>query len=173
MIQMNNTMLESFLYKDASDCRVGVYLFEGQQPTKYELNDFLSQSSSPTLEHWKSFIETRSDSPQLVGELVTENLVNASFQNNERLVVPFAGDPTEMVVHKTGNPTWMVVHSVVNSANQEDMYMESWGSDSTIYSVVGSVGAVDSGADIEIVDGEIVDGNTYKLNNLIINLSEQ
>ena len=125
------------------------------------------------LSHWKTFIKTRADNPQLIGELVTENLVNASFQNNDRLVVPFAGDPTEMVVHKTGNPTWMVVHAVVKSASQSDMYMESWDTDLAIYSVVGSVGATDSGADIEIVDGEIVDGNTYKLNNLIINLSEQ
>lgn len=173
MIQMNNTMLELFMAKDASDSRIGVYLFDGQQPTKTELNEFMSATDVKQLAHWKAFIESRSDTPKLIGELAAENLVNANFQNKERIVVPFAGDPTEMVVKQTGNPTWMIVQVVEKAAAQSDMYFDSWGSDVVIYSIVGSVGAIGSGADIEIVDGEIVDGNTYKLNNLIINLSEQ
>lgn len=173
MIQMNNTMLEMFMAQDASECRVGVYLFDGQQPTKSELNEFLSQGSDvKKLSDWAALVDGRGDA-SLIGELVSENIVNANFQSNERLVVPFAGDPTEMVIHKTGNPTWMVVHAVMKSASQSDMYKDSWSNDIVIYSVVGSVGGLESGADIEIVDGEIVEGNTYKLNNLVINLSEQ
>lgn len=173
MIKMNNTMLEMFMGSEAKEGRAAVFLFTGTIPTKAELNEFMSTSDVKQLTNWKAWMTAREDSPVLIGELSCEQLVNANFQSVEQIVVPFAGDPAEMQVRQAGIPTWMMVHVCEKGAGQSDMYYDSWGSDEVLYSIVGTVGDVGTGADIEIVDGEIIDGNTYKVNNLVINLSEQ
>ncbi len=178
MIKMNNAMLDMFMHQNLSESRACVAFFVGTIPTKQELNSFLAtgQSDAKNLKDWKTWISLR-EGTTLCAELSMENTTDINFRTREQIVIPFAGDPTEMQLHlgEVGSavPTWAVVHVIDRNAYQADGYYDRWDTDMSYISIVCSVGATGSGADIEIVDGEFTDGNAYKLNNLVLNLGEQ
>lgn len=173
MIKMNNAMLDVFYNPESTLSRCGAYLVKGTMPTKAELNEFLSESDVKTLQHWKTFLTAR-EGATLVGQLVVEREVDCSFRDRNVVTLPFAGDPAEMeILNKGGIPTWAIVHVCNKSATQQDMMYDGWSGDVAIFTAICNVGDIGSGMDIEIVDGEIVDGNTYKLSNLHINIGEQ
>lgn len=105
----------------------------------------------------------------LLGAMGFETSIIAEDLGDDNLVVPLSDSVRELVVSKAGTATWFMLYVAVGSIGSGDDPTEV-ANLKAHQLLVGSVGTLGSGADLELPNAEIALDRDYKCSDINISL---
>lgn len=168
---MNPAMFDKLTYEGfgLTNYNSVLYLFDGTFNHNDILEDVLNAASSQAngydIAKVKSAIESAGSNVK--GSFLFETSIIAERPNENLIVFPLSRSAVEMVKYSEGAVTWFLyarASSTVNQTKVED------GSYSAYQILVGSIGDIGSGSDMELPGAALSNDVDYKATDISINL---
>lgn len=151
---------------DANNTSFILDLFAGTAPTEafIEGSEFLKSSRYDMVSIYGALSEEQS----MLATISFESNIKAEYEGSNTVVLPFSDSTREMAVLAEGSATWFMLYRSTASFAGEN-HIDNTDLLATMI-MIGSVGDLGSGSDIEIPNSAIALDRAFKCNDIKFNL---
>lgn len=141
----------------------GINIYSGDAPT----DEFIEQHVSGNEYDIISMTNALPVSNTLLGTLGFESTINAEYEGDDHFVLPLSDSTREIVVKETGVASWFMLYSVPKALNDDPTSQSPL---TALQIIVGTVGDLGSGADLELPESSLDINKDYKCNDITVSL---
>lgn len=140
-----------------------INIYSGTVPT----DEFIEQNVTGNLYDVKAITDSLPAESVLLGNLAFENSIVSEYEGNDHFVIPLSDSIREIAVKATGVATWFMLYSS-NKLTNPDPSLET--SINAYQIIIGTVGDIGSGADLELPESSLDLNKDYKCNDIVVSL---
>ena len=140
-----------------------ISIFSGDQPTE----EYIESYVSPTQYDISSIIANLDPSSVLLGNIGFETQITSEYEGDDDFVIPLSDSLNEITVKASGTATWFLMYAIVKNVATDVSQTASLFSFQVILGTVGDLG---SGADLELPESSLDINKDYKCSDIKISL---
>ena len=148
---------------DATNTSFVLSLFSGDIPT----DEYIEDTAKTYSNNYYDIIKIQaglSEAQVHLASIAFEAAINAEYEGSNEVILPFSDSIREMSVLAEGTASWFLLYRA-QSAFNADSHLDS----NALYGpivILGSVGDLESGADLELPNSEVSLSRTFKCNDI-------
>lgn len=167
MMDSNSAFFRALTYRGfvSNDRATCISIFSGTAPTEETIASF----TSGDIYQVTSLLSAIEESSTLLANLTFEASITSEFLGDDNFVIPLSDSTRELIVKATGTASFFIMYAPLSNTVSLD---PSESSGLSAYQIlVGSVGSIGSGEDLELPDSEISLLKDYKCSDINVSLT--